>query len=45
MIAARIDSVATYAQSQPAALALADLESGRRWTYRALDRAADGVAA
>ena len=25
--------------------ALADLESGRRWTYAALDRAADGVAA
>ena len=45
MIAARIDSVATYAQSQPDALALADLESGRRWTYGALDRAADGVAA
>ena len=45
MIAARIDSVATYARSQPDAPALADLESGRRWTYRALDRAADGVAA
>jgi fatty-acyl-CoA synthase len=45
MIAARIDSVATYARSQPEAPALADLESGRRWTYGALDRAADGVAA
>ena len=45
MIGARIDSVATFARSQPDAPALADLESGRRWTYRALDRAADGAAA
>lgn len=45
MIAARIDSVSTYARTQPGALALADLESGRRWTYAALDAAADGVAA
>ena len=45
MIAARIDSVSTFARTQPGALALADLESGRRWTYAALDAAADGVAA
>ena len=45
MIAARIDSVSTFARTQPDALALADLESGRRWTYAALDAAADGVAA
>ena len=45
MIGARIDSVATHARTQPGAPALADLESGRRWTYRALDRAADGAAA
>ena len=44
MIGTRIDSVATYARSQPDAPALADLESGRRWTYAALDRAADGAA-
>jgi len=45
MIGARIDSVATHARTQPDAPALADLESGRRWSYRALDQAADGVAA
>ena len=45
MIAARIDSVSTFARTQPGALALADLESGRRWSYAALDTAADGAAA
>ena len=45
MIAAMIDSVATHARSQPDAPALADLESGRRWTYRALDAAVDAGAA
>jgi fatty-acyl-CoA synthase len=45
MIEANLDSVLSYARSQPDALALADLESGRRWTYRELDAAADGVAA
>ena len=45
MIEANLDSVLSFARSQPEALALADLESGRRWTYAALDRAADGVAA
>src|SRR5262245_26159545 len=45
MIAARIDSVSTYARTQPGALAVADLESGRHWTYAALDAAVDGVAA
>ena len=45
MIGARIDSVATYARSQPDAPALADAEGGRRWTYKALDKAADGAAA
>ena len=45
MIEANLDSVLSFARSQPEALALADLESGRRWSYAALDRAADGVAA
>jgi fatty-acyl-CoA synthase len=45
MIEAKLDSVLSFARSQPEALALADLESGRRWTYAQLDRAADGVAA
>ena len=40
-----MDSVLSFARSQPEALALADLESGRRWSYAALDRAADNVAA
>ena len=41
----RIDSVATYARSHPQRPAVADLESGRRWTYRVLDRAIDRLAA
>ena len=45
MIEANFDSVLSFARSQPEALALADLESGRRWTYTELDRAADNVAA
>ena len=45
MIEAKLDSVLSFARSQPEALALADLESGGRWTYAGLDRAADGVAA
>jgi fatty-acyl-CoA synthase len=45
MIEANLDSVLSFARSQPEALALADLESGRRWSYAELDRAADNVAA
>jgi fatty-acyl-CoA synthase len=45
MIAASVDMVSTYARTQPRALAVADLESGRRWSYSALDAAADGAAA
>ena len=40
-----IDSVATYARSHPDRPAVADLESGRRWTYAALDAAVDRLAA
>ncbi|HTU10758.1 MAG TPA: AMP-binding protein [Allosphingosinicella sp.] len=45
MIEANLDSVLSFARTRPRQLALADLESGRRWTYAELDRAADGVAA
>ena len=41
----RIDSVATYARSHPTRPAVADLESGRGWTYAALDTAIDRLAA
>jgi fatty-acyl-CoA synthase len=39
-----IDPVATHARSKPEALACVDLESGRRWDWRALDRAANRAA-
>ncbi len=41
----RFDPVATYARSQPGACAVADLETGRRWTWRELDAAVDRLAA
>ncbi|MBX9896733.1 MAG: AMP-binding protein [Qipengyuania sp.] len=40
-----LDSVATYAKSMPARLAVVDLASGRRWSYAQLDRAVDRLAA
>ena len=40
-----VDPVRTYAASTPERLALGDAESGRRWTWRELDRAADRAAA
>ncbi|KEQ53589.1 AMP-binding protein [Sphingobium chlorophenolicum] len=39
-----IDAIATHAAHRPAALAVHDLESGRRWSYAALDRDVDRVA-
>ncbi len=39
------DSVATYARSNPQGLAVADLESGRRWNYAELNGAVDRLAA
>ena len=44
MIAAKIDPVSTYARMQPGAPACTDLESGRSWTYAALDRDVDRTA-
>lgn len=38
------DSVETYAQSNPGASAVVDLESGRHWTYAELDSAVDRLA-
>lgn len=40
-----IDATATYAKAMPNHLALGDLKSGRRWTYAALHRAVDRLAA
>ena len=40
-----VDPVRTYAASTPGRLAIGDAESGRRWSWRELDRAADRVAA
>ncbi len=40
-----IDPVATHARANPGGLAVVDLESGRRWTYAALDRSVDRLAA
>ena len=39
------DPVATYAWSNPKALAVVDLESNRRWTYAELDAVVDRLAA
>jgi len=39
------DPVATHARATAGRLAIADLESGRRWTYGELDRAIDRLAA
>src|SRR5688572_1900947 len=44
MIAAKIDPVSTYARMQPGATACTDLESGKSWTYAALDRDVDRTA-
>ncbi|MBS0612748.1 MAG: AMP-binding protein [Proteobacteria bacterium] len=41
----RFDPVACYAASNPQALAVVDLESGRRWTYAQLHEAIDRLAA
>lgn len=40
-----VDPVRTFAASTPEKFALGDAETGRRWTWRALDRAADRMAA
>jgi fatty-acyl-CoA synthase len=40
-----IDYVALYARQQPAAPAVHDLTSGRRWTYQSLDRVISQYAA
>lgn len=40
-----IDPVRTYAASTPDRLAIGDAESGKRWTWRELDRAADRAGA
>jgi fatty-acyl-CoA synthase len=40
-----LDATASYAKSMPAHLAVADLASGRRWTYSALHAAIDRLAA
>ena len=39
-----IDPVATYARAKPRSLACVDLETGQRWDWVALDRAANRVA-
>lgn len=39
------DPVASYARSNPAALAVVDLETGRQWSYAALNAAIDRLAA
>ncbi len=39
-----IDPVATHARAKPQALACVDLETGRRWDWQALDRAANRAA-
>ena len=40
-----VDAVATHARTRPAALAVHDLATGRRWTYRDLDAEIDRLAA
>jgi fatty-acyl-CoA synthase len=40
-----LDATATYAKAMPAQRAIADLASGRSWTYGALHRATDRLAA
>jgi fatty-acyl-CoA synthase len=40
-----IDPVATHAGARPSACAVVDLESGRQWSYRALDSGVDRLAA
>lgn len=40
-----LDSVATHARARPNALACVDLESGREWRYRDLDRDIEQTAA
>ncbi len=40
-----LDAIATYARAMPNHLALGDLKSERRWTYSALHRAVDRLAA
>jgi fatty-acyl-CoA synthase len=39
------DPVFTHSRANPAALAIVDLESGRRWSYAALDQAVNRLAA
>ncbi len=39
-----IDPIATHARSKPKLLACVDLETGRRWDWRALDEAANRIA-
>lgn len=41
----QFDPIATYAASNPDAIAVVDLESGKEWTYAALHRAVDRLAA
>lgn len=40
-----LDALASYARAAPGRLALVDLASGRRWTYRQADLAIDRLAA
>lgn len=40
-----LDAVAAYAKAMPSQLAVADLASGRRWTYRQLHAVVDRLAA
>ncbi|MEO7384726.1 MAG: AMP-binding protein, partial [Novosphingobium sp.] len=40
-----LDSTAAYAKAMPSQLAVADLASGRRWTYRQLHGEVDRLAA
>lgn len=40
----RIDPIAHHAAASPQRLAIVDIEEGRRWTYRELDRAVDRLA-
>ena len=41
----RLDAVATYARAMPGHVALADLATGRRWSYAELDQAVSRLAA
>jgi fatty-acyl-CoA synthase len=40
-----VDAIAAHARTRPTALACADLETGRRWSYREFDVAIDRTAA